>query len=168
LQPLETALQAKISERAKKYAADLGALEPQVASTGQGVALQALRAERTAYAEGRGTAGFEPEEKRIPPAARELRRVYDRDIAKLRADALPAAKPLAASFLQKLNDLERKFIASRSPDGVLATQAAKRDMQDAINDPLYGGDKIVVGEWKGLKFGADGSLKTNGVANGKW
>ena len=40
LQPLEIALQAKISERAKKYAADLGALEPQVGQhgTGRGVA----------------------------------------------------------------------------------------------------------------------------------
>jgi hypothetical protein len=46
MQPLEAALQTKISERAKKYAADLGGLEPQVAGTGQGEALQALWAAR--------------------------------------------------------------------------------------------------------------------------
>jgi hypothetical protein len=168
LAPLESALAEKIKDRARKYAADLAALEPQIAGKGGGEALEVVRAEQMAYAGGKGTAGFVSKDKKAPAAALELRRAYDRDVAKLRADALPAARPIAASFLQKLSDLERKLISARNPDGVLATQALKREMQDALSDPLFGGDKAVVGDWGWIKFREDGTTTTTGVSKGKW
>lgn len=168
LAPLESALAEKIKERARKYAADLAALEPQIAGKGGGEALEVLRAEQKTYESGKGTAGFVSQEKRPPVAALELRRLYDRDVAKLRADALPAARPIAAAFLQKLTDLERKFISGRNPDGVLATQALKREAQDTLGDPLYGGDKAIIGNWGSFKFREDGTTTTTGVSKGKW
>jgi hypothetical protein len=170
--PMQEKLEAAIKVRAQKYGSDLKALEAQVTGAGQTQSLEAIRVERDAYLAGRGAMGFSETDK-IPSAIRDLRRNYDRDVTKLRSDAAPSARPFIERYAKGLEELERKFVSGRNADGVLATQQERRRIQTVAVDPLYGGDKALIGTWNGLDGGKlilreDGSLKTKGVANGRW
>jgi|GEM_PF-3033414 len=148
LQPLTDKLAAALKARGAKYAADLQTVEGSVTASGNVDLLATIRSEKEAYAAGRGTCGYGENDKRIPPAARELRQAYERDTTKLRTDAIAGARPLVEKYEQKLGDLERKYIGARNPDGVLAVQKERRELQDSAADPFYGGDKAIVGEWE--------------------
>ena len=172
LAPFREKLAAAAKARAEKYGSELQALEIQITASGRVESLPAIRAERDAYTAGRGTNGFDEEDKRIPSVARDLRRNYERDILKLRADAAPAARPFAEKHAQKLADLERKFTSARNPDAVLAVQKERRIFQGATADPLNGGDELVLGEWAEpdgsvMKFQADGTF-TSKSGRGNW
>src|SRR5260370_974539 len=78
LAPIREKINAAMAERAKPYATALQALETQLAGAGKADAIAIVRAEREAYAGGRGTPGFVAKDKAVPAAARELRRLYDR------------------------------------------------------------------------------------------
>jgi hypothetical protein len=170
--PLQEKLEAAIKVRAQKYGSDLKALEAQVTGAGQTQSLEAIRIERDAYLAGRGAMGFSETDK-IPSTIRDLRRNYDRDVTKMRTDAAPSARPFLEKYTKSLEDLERKFVSGRNADGVLATQQERRRIQTAAVDPLYGGDKALIGTWVGPEGGKlilreDGSVKTSGVSHGKW
>ena len=173
LAPFREKLAAAAKARAEKYGSELQALEIQITGTGRVESLPAIRAERDAYLAGRGSNGFDENDKRTPSVARDLRRNYERDILKLRADAAPAARPFAEKHAQKLADLERRFTSARNPDAVLAVQKERRDFQGATADPLNGGDELVVGEWAEpggatMKFQPDGTYTSSQAGRGHW
>ncbi len=171
---LQEKLAAAFKTRGQKYVADLQALETQLAGAGQADALALVRQEREAYAGGQGDFGFAEGDKKVPPAVKELRRSYEADLAKLHAAAVPAAKPVADKYAQKLGDLERTFVAARNADGILALQKERKDFQGVATNPLYGGDESILGKWHApdghgtWTFEADGKVRTNFRAEGNW
>jgi hypothetical protein len=173
LAPFQSKLDEAIKTRVQRYVTDLQAIEQQATAGGKLDSLAALKAERDAYSAGKGTAGFLDSDKKVPTPARDLRRAYDRDIAKIRADIGAAARPAAANYLKQLTDLETKLVRDRKPESVLAVRNEKLAIQQAATDPLYGGDAAVLGSWlepNGTKtdFHPDGSVKDGTGASGKW
>jgi hypothetical protein len=173
LAPFQTKLDEAIKARGQRYVSDLQAIEQQTTAAGKLDALAPLKAERDAYSAGRGTAGFDADNKKVPATARELRRAYDRDITKIRTDIAATARPAAANYIKQLTELESKLVRDRKPEDVLAVRNEKLAIQQSSTDPLYGGDAAILGSWlepSGTKvdFHPDGSVKDGTGASGKW
>jgi hypothetical protein len=173
LAPSQQKLEEALKTRMQRYAADLQAAEQQVTESGKLDALPSLQGERNAYTAGHGSAGFPEDDRKVPTSAKELRRAYDHDAAKIRGDLGAAARPVVESYVRQLGDLESKFVSARNPEGVLAVRKEKQAIQEALNDPLYGGDTAVLGSWfepSGTKvdFHPDGTVKDGTGASGTW
>ncbi len=168
LAPLRTRMEEAIKIRSAQYAQDLQRVEEQAVTSKRIEAVPLIRAEREAFANGNWTIGYGKDDKKVPPAANELRRAYDRDTAKIRADIIPSARPLLNDYLRKLDGLEQTFISKRNVDSALAVRREKQGLQGAGTDPLGGTNSLIVGKWAedkggGLDFSPDGR-----VPGGKW
>jgi hypothetical protein len=155
LKPMQDSLTQAIKARMTKYVSDLDALERQSVSDQRVNGLEGLRAEHDAYAGGKGTAGFPESAKNIPSSARELRRAFDRDVIQLRSNAANAARPAYMAYGQLLDDCERKYVAARNADGLLAVRKEKQALKGESLDPLNHGAAAVAGDWidsGGMKF----------------
>ena len=173
LAPFRAKITDQIKTRVQSYIAALKDLELRETAAGHGDALEGIRKERNAYSAGGGTVGFDAANKKIPGAARDLRRAYDRDVAKFVSDAIPAARPAAEVYTTELGRLEQVFIKNRDSDGVLAIRSEKEAMKGALTNPLAGDDNAIIGNWvEGdgfvMKFHAGGRFTTNNPAQGKW
>ena len=173
LAPIRQKLDDAIKARAQAYVSSLDAVAQQTTSAGKLDALTPLKAERDAYSEGRGTSGFPADNKKIPAPARELRRAYDRDVAKLVGDAAASARPVALNYAKQLGELEAKLAGARNADGVLAVRNEKKAITDAAANPFYGGDAAIVGTWNEpdggwITFASDGAVRDATGATGKW
>ncbi len=168
LAPLRTKVEDTIKLRSAQYAADLQKLEDQAAATNRIDAIPLLRAERDAFAAGGWTIGFSKDDKKVPSAAHELRRAFDRDTAKTRAEIVPASRPLLNDYLRKLDELERSLLKAKTVDGVLAVRQEKQSLQGAGVDPLGGTNSLVVGAWLDEKGKAIEFFPTGQLDGGKW
>jgi hypothetical protein len=170
LKPMQDNLNQAIKTRVAKYVTDLDALERQSVTDGRVNGLEGVRAEHDAYAGGKGTVGFPESAKNIPSSARELRRAYDRDVTQLRSNAANAARAAYMAYNQLLDDCERKYVAARNADGLLAVRKEKQGIKGETLDPLNHGASAVAGDWVdsgGMKFSfhEDGNL--NALQNGQ-
>jgi hypothetical protein len=174
LAPLREKLDGQIKQRAERYAADLDKLVQQAAGSGKTEAIEALKGEQEAYTSGRYSSGLDPQNKKVPPAARELRRNYDQDVAKIRSELAAAAKPAAAEYVKQLTELEATMTRNKNAFGLLAVREEKKAIaQAATFDPLYGGDAVVAGQWLNASGGivhlrVNNNVSDAGGANGKW
>jgi len=173
LPPLLEKLDAALKRRAERYVADLDKIAGEAAGAGKTDLLEPIKKERDAYASGLCSSGFDPENKKVPSGARELRRAYDQDIAKIRAEAAATARPAAVEYLRQLTDLENAMMKNKNADGLLAVRNEKKIVGQAQVDPLYGGDSVVVGHWvnpAGVKssFRANGTVMDADGVSGNW
>jgi hypothetical protein len=168
LAPLRAKVEEAVKVRTAEYVAGLQKVEEQATASGRIEAVPLLRAEREAFASGTWTAGFPANNKAVPSAALELRRAFDRDCAKFRADIVPAARPLLTDYLRKLDELDKRLTAAKTVDGALAVREEKKSLQGSGADPLTGTNSLVVGTWldeKGKEFEFS---RTGTVPGGKW
>jgi hypothetical protein len=174
LTPLNEKLNEAIKKRAERYAADLDKIAGEAAGAGKTDTLEPLKKERDAYISGLYSSGFDPENKKVPPGARDLRRAYDQDAAKIRLEAAATARPAASDYLRQLTDLENAMMKSKNADGLLAVRAEKKAITQAAQfDPLYGGDVVMAGHWansEGVKtsFRANGTVMDGNGVSGNW
>jgi len=169
MEPLKAKVTDAIKKRSEQYAADLQKVEEQATAANKIEAVPLLRAEREAFASGGWTRGYSKDDK-VPVAAQELRRAYDREINKIRADIVPAARPLLNDYLKNLNELERKLIAAKSGDAALAVRRQREWLQAASADPLNGTNSLVIGKWVDSK-GKEITFLPTGILEGeagKW
>lgn len=168
LAPFRSRVEEAIKARGAKYASDLQAVEEQAIKTNRLEAVPVIKAERETFASGGWTPGFPKDAKAVPSSAHELRRAFDRDCAKIRADIVPAARPIVTEYTRKLDELEKRLTASKSIEAALAVRQEKQSLQGAGSDPLSGTNSLVVGKWLDEK-GKDFEFMPNGeVPGGKW
>ena len=173
LKPMQQKVNMAIKVRAAKYAADVHEAERQAVGEGKLDSLKLMHAEYEIYAAGGGSIGFAENDPKVSPALLELRRIYERDVLKIRLDEAVAAKPTFDTYLQSLEDLEKKFVAARDPDGVLAVQKEIQVTRPTSIDPLKRGAAALLGDWidqSGAKFTfhEDGTLSTSVDTHAKW
>jgi hypothetical protein len=173
LKPLQDKASNAIKARAAKYAIELHDAERQAVGDGKVDSLATAHAEFEAYASGSGTIGFAEGDSKVSAPVRELRRFYDRDIQKINMDFAVEAKPAFDSYMQALEELEKKFVAARDPDGLLAVQKEKKATQPTSLDPLNRGGRAIVGEWidqssAKFTFHEDGTVATSVQTHGTW
>ena len=173
LSPIRAKVAAQIKSRSEGYVAQLKQLELREASAGHTDAADAIRREKEAYSNGGGTAGFDTENKKIPAAARDIRRTYDRDVLAFTAAAVPLARPLTDAYLAELAKLEFSFSQARNTDGLLAVSLEKNETKSTAANPLAGDDKSLIGNWAEadgftMMFHADGLFTTARPVKGTW
>jgi hypothetical protein len=174
LAPLNEKLREAIKKRAERYATDLNNLMQQAAGSGKTDAIEPLKKEQEAYTTGKFSSGLDPQNRKVPPAARELRRNYDQDVAKIRADLAASAKPMAAEYVKQLTELEGTMMKNKDATGLLAVREEKKAVaQAATFDPLFGGNPVVSGRWLNAADGwvnlrPDSKVSDAGGASGTW
>jgi hypothetical protein len=165
--PLRSKVEEAIKARSAQYAADLKKIEDQAVSANRIEAIPLIRTEREAFASGSWTTGY-PKDAKVPTAANELRRAFDRDANKIRSDIVPAARPLLNDYHRKLEDLEKQLLSKKESDAALAVRQERQSFQGAGADPLNGSNSLVLGKWFDEK-GKDTEFYTDGkVDGGKW
>ena len=173
-------LDTSIKARVAKYAADLKAIEDRATAAGQLDAVVAVKAEREAYEKGERTNGFATGNTKVPAAARQVRAALEGDLMRVRASAAPEGRALAMSYLQQLNDLERKLTTQKNVDGALAVRREREETQLSGLDPLNPPATGLIGDWaprespgttlrgKTITFKRDGTWTSFEGVTGKW
>jgi hypothetical protein len=137
-------LEAAVAARGKQYAAALKLVEDRVALTGNLDALMLLKPERE---QGHWAPGFGAAVTKVPPEARDARRLLDADLARLRAAATLEGKRLADGYLKSLESIERNLTTHSDLAGALEVRKAREEMMEGGMDPINAG-RGVVGEWR--------------------
>jgi hypothetical protein len=136
--------------RGKQYASVIKALEDRAALGGNLDGVVLLKAEREAYEQGKRTNGFGPNAAKVPPEARDARRLLEGDFARLRASVGPEGQRVAGDYVKTLESVERKLMAQKDVAGALDVRKEKTEMQDEEMDPFTEGRNLCVGAWQFL------------------
>ena len=129
-------LEAALAARGKQYAVVMKALEDRALLAGNLDAVVLLKAEREAYEQGKQTSGFGANAAKVPPEARDARRVAEGDLARLRATAAPEGRRLASEYVKALEGVERKLTMQKDVAGAVEIRKERTAiMQDGL-DPF--------------------------------
>ena len=127
---LDTAMAA----RGKQYAIAVKALEDRATREGKLDVVVLLKAEREAYEQGRQTIGYGTKALRVPPEARDARRLLDGDVARILAAGLPDGRRVAEEYVKALDGIERKLTMQKDVAGAMQVRKERTAMmQDGMN-----------------------------------
>ena len=171
-------LDAALLARGKQYASLIKALEDRASLGGNLDGVVLLKAEREAYEQGKRTYGFGANAAKVPPEARDARRIMEGDFARLRATAAPEGRRLSGEYVKALEGIERKLTMQKDVAGALDVRKEKTEIQDEEMDPFTEGRNLCVGAWQFLdkqgdnviyKFNRNGTwTELNSGKTGKW
>jgi hypothetical protein len=129
-------LDAALAARGKQYAVVIKALEDRASLDGKLDAVVLLKAEREAYEQGKQTNGFGANATKVPPEARDARRLMEGDFLRLRAAAAPEGRRLSVEYVKALEGIERKLTMQKDVGGAVEIRKERTAiLQDGL-DPF--------------------------------
>jgi hypothetical protein len=174
-------LDTALSARGKQYTSVIKVLEDRASAEGKLDAVVLLKAEREAFEQGKWTTGFGANLAKVPPEARDARRLVDFDFARLRAAAAPDGRRLAGEYIKALEAIERKLTTQQDVAGAVEVRKARTAIQEDGTDPLNYSITEVVGKWRfddpkvnsprhgrTVTFMRNGTWRDSKESTGKW
>jgi hypothetical protein len=173
LAPARAKLAETVKTRTDRYVRDLLALEAQLSAKARPDDVILVRGERDAYGSGRESVGFDPKDKRVPPALVQLRLAFDRDVTNTRVSLSAAPRDTTSWYLKQLDALDRQLTAEKRMTAIPFVRAERDSVAISMSDPLKTYLRSPVGAWKWSNgetrtFEKDGTWKSDKQSEGTW